>query len=242
MTLQFLVLPTRHTRNIDLFLKVCFWLDVRVLRVKDGEYLLPKECSLENTAVHGGTSFCRKTADALNASVAEPDDGFLPGLPDEYLNRTIRLIGMREARSLLEPKFIKPVNDKYFPASVYSSGAALPAEARLTESMVLVSDPVYWESEHRMFVLDHQVKASSPYPSQENISFPEGRHEQAKAFCERVLKDTRVRLPRAVVLDVGYIRGVGWAVVEANTAVMSSIYDSDPVAVLKVLRCGLLPR
>ena len=64
----------------------------------------------------------------------------------------------------------------------------------------------------------------------------------ALAFSERVLGDTRVRLPRAVVLDVGWIRDVGWSVVEVNEAVMSGIYDCDPIAVLEVLALGLTRR
>ena len=64
---------------------------------------------------------------------------------------------------------------------------------------------------------------------------------QARAFCEQVLADKRIQLPRAVVLDVGYIRNVGWSVVEANAAVMSGIYDCDPIVVLEVLEYGLMP-
>ena len=60
-------------------------------------------------------------------------------------------------------------------------------------------------------------------------------------FCEQLLADEQVKLPPAVVLDVGLIKGMGWAVVELNTAVMSDIYDCDPVEVLKVLPRGLHP-
>jgi hypothetical protein len=55
-----------------------------------------------------------------------------------------------------------------------------------------------------------------------------------------VLGDPSVIVPRAVVLDVGRIARVGWAVVEANAAPMSGIYDCDPVRVLAVLEAGFV--
>ncbi len=242
MSLQHLLVPTRETRNIDLFLEVCFWSDVQVLRVEPGtEHSLPDGWNLMNTAVHGGPGFCRKIAKTLSASVAEPADDFLSTLPSEYANRTISLMRLHQARSLTEPKFIKPVNDKRFPVGTYVSGAELAADASLNEESVLVSDPVEWESEYRMFVRDYQVKASSSYSLTDTAFVTDEQQEQARAFCGRVLADKRVHLPRAVVVDVGYIRGVGWSVVEANAAVMSGIYDCDPTAVLEVLEYGLMP-
>ncbi len=241
MNLKHLLVPARETRNIDLLSEVCFWSDIQVLRVPTGtEHSLPDGWTRTNTAVHCGPSFCRKMAATLGAVVAEPDDDFLAVLPPEFARRTIQLMPLGQARTQAGPKFIKPVNDKHFRAAVYASGADLVADASLDETQVLVSDPVVWECEYRMFILDARIEACSRYaPGDPTPSPPE--QEQARAFCERVLADARVRLPRAVVLDVGHIDGAGWAVVEANAAVMCSLYDCDPIAVLGVLECGLMP-
>lgn len=242
MNLQHLVVPTRETRNIDLFSEVCFWSGIQVLRVEIGtEDRLPEGWTLMNTTVHGGPAFCRKIAETLSASVVEPADAFLFLLPDEYTNRTIGLMKLHQARTLVWPKFIKPVNDKHFRAAVYPSGADLVTDASLSEEMVLISDPVEWDCEYRMFVCDFQVRVFSAYRMADGVVATEEQKEQARAFCERVLADKRVQLPRAVVVDVGYIRGIGWSVVEANAAVMSSIYDCDPILVLEVLEYGLAP-
>jgi len=144
-----------------------------------------------------------------------------------------------QARLLTVPKFIKPVADKSFPAAVYESGAHLSAPPDLDAELVLVSDPVEWEHEYRMFVCDGQVETFSPYSIDGNVTSTEEQGQEARKFTERVLADARVTLPRAVVLDVGWIRGAGWSVVEANEAVMSGIYDCDPIAVLGVLALGL---
>ena len=242
MNLQHLIVPTRETRNIDLFSEVCFWSDIQVLRVEIGtEDCLPVGWTLTNTTVHGGPTFCRKIAKTLAASVAEPAHDFLSVLPVEYANRTISLMKLYQSRSLGEPKFIKPVNDKHFRAAVYTSGSELAIDVSLSEEAVLVSDPVEWDCEYRMFIRDFQVKAFSVYRLADTVVATEEQQEQARAFCEQVLADKRVQLPRAVVLDVGYIRGAGWSVVEANAAVMSSVYDCDPIAVLEVLEYGLVP-
>jgi hypothetical protein len=140
---------------------------------------------------------------------------------------------------LTGPKFIKPVADKRFRAAVYGSGAELTADASLDQEPVLVSDPVVWDHEFRAFVLDDQVRASSPYSPHDAVTATEEQHEAARAFAASVLADKRVQLPQSVVLDVGWIRGVGWAVIEANEAVMSGIYDCDPIAVLEVLEHGI---
>ncbi len=241
MNLKHLLVPTRETRNIDLLSEVCFWSDIQVLRVEIGtEHSLPDGWTVTNTAVHGGPGFCRKMAATLGAVVAEPDNGFLAVLPPEFARRTIRLMQLWEARAQAGPKFIKPANDKHFRAAVYASGRELVVDALLDETEVLVSDPVVWNCEYRMFVLDSRIRAVSRYAPGGSALSP-AEQKQAQVFCEQVLADAPVHLPRAVVLDVGQIEGEGWAVVEANAAVMCSLYDCDPIAVLSVLEHGLTP-
>jgi len=59
--------------------------------------------------------------------------------------------------------------------------------------------------------------------------------DAALGFVESLLADPAVRLPAAVVVDVGHIAGRGWAVVEANAAWGSGIYGCDAVRILPVL-------
>ena len=57
--------------------------------------------------------------------------------------------------------FLKPPNQKTFPAKVYASGAALPEMPE--DDPVLASEPVEWVAEFRFFVRDRRVRAWSPY-------------------------------------------------------------------------------
>ncbi len=179
-------------------------------------------------------------ADQFGLRLLEPAIDWLPRLPEEYRKRRVSLMPLREARTLPEPAFIKPPNDKSFPAQVYT-GAELPTGYD-EDSPVLVAEVVVWEKEFRCFVLDRQPCTLSVYlrggELQRETGFEASDAElaEAEAVVRTVLADGRVDLPRSAVLDVGVIAGRGWAVVEQNAAWGSGIYGCDPVRVLEVLR------
>ncbi|MBM7845231.1 ATP-grasp domain-containing protein [Herpetosiphon giganteus] len=178
-------------------------------------------------------------AEALGLKLPEPPDNWLPQLPIEYRQRQIQLTTMEAAQALL-PAFVKPPNDKRFPAKVYSSPAELPAEA--ADLPVLVAEVVVWEKEFRCFVLDRQLRTASLYaryaaPQDEaDFASTAEEHAELEQFLQHLLDDPQVELPRAVVIDVGVIAGRGWAVVELNAAWGAGIYGCDPAQVLEVVR------
>jgi hypothetical protein len=184
-------------------------------------------------------------AEALGLSLSEPPLDWLPRLPFEYRLRDVSLMSLADARNLKDPHFVKPPNDKSFPARVYV-GSELPAE--YPEDMpVLVSSVVNWSVEFRCFILDRRVQTFSVYlrngELQREAGFPHSDAEEAEllAFMSRVLTDARVELPRATVVDAGIIVGRGWAVVEQNAAWGSGIYGCDAEQVLEVLRHAAEP-
>lgn len=170
----------------------------------------------------------------------EPAIDWLPRLPEEFRSRKVVLSTLHEARYLLEPAFVKPPNDKSFPARVYA-GSELP-DGYDEDSPVLVAEVVVWEKEFRCFVLDREPQTLSIYlrhgelQRDQNFAATDAEMADAEAFVKRVLADNRVDFPRAVVLDVGVIAGRGWAVVEQNAAWGSGVYGCDPLKVLAVLR------
>jgi hypothetical protein len=175
----------------------------------------------------------------------EPPFDWLPRLPEEYRKRSVRLSTLGEARSLLKPAFLKPPNDKSFPAAVYR-GANLPTD--FAEDMpVLVAEIVAWEKEFRCFVLDRQLRAFSIYlrngelQRQNDFAHTHEEGAEMREYVQTILADSRIDLPRSAVLDVGVIRGRGWAVVEQNAAWGSGLYGCNPIEVLEVLRHTALP-
>lgn len=57
-----------------------------------------------------------------------------------------------------------------------------------------------------------------------------------QSFATRVLARPDIEVPKAIVLDVGFIADIGWAVVEMNGAWGSGYYGCDPAACLEVIR------
>jgi hypothetical protein len=195
--------------------------------------------------LYGEPLFADVITPALDLALLEAPAAWLPSLPERYSHRSIRLTALREAMALPDSWFVKPAEDKCFPAGVYASGADLPATVHaLPESTpVLLSEPVKWEVEYRCFVLDRQVLTHSPYVRHGALaqaadgSWPAlpGEQEDALAFAAAFLADPAVPLPTAVVIDVGRMAGRGWAVVESNGAWGSGLYGCDPARVLRVL-------
>lgn len=170
----------------------------------------------------------------------EPPIDWLPQLPEQYRQRSIRLSTLGRARQLDTAVFIKPPNDKSFPARVYT-GPALP-EGYPDETPMLISEVVQWEKEFRCFILNRILKTFSIYLREgilqrDNhfVHTPEEENELL-GFVSKVLADETVQLPLAAVIDVGVIRDRSWAVVEQNAAWGAGIYGCEPTQVLEVLR------
>ncbi|XVJ59369.1 MAG: ATP-grasp domain-containing protein [Tepidisphaera sp.] len=175
----------------------------------------------------------------------EPPIDWLPNLPQEFRKREIRLTTLAQARTLTDPWFIKPPNDKSFPARV-STGTDLPPKFD-GQMPVLIAEVVRWEKEFRAFILSRQARTISIYARsgelQRENGFAQSPEEQAQAaaFLESLLADPRIDLPQACVIDIGVIESRGWAVVEQNAAWGAGIYGCDPRRVLEVLRFAAHP-
>ena len=184
-------------------------------------------------------------AEAFGLRLVEVSDDWLPRLPEEYRKRAVRLATLGEARLLSEPAFVKPPNDKSFAARTYLGGE-LPIEFP-NEMPVLIAEVVSWEKEFRVFILDRELRTFSPYlrggqlQREAGFALEPGEKPVVTEFVGRILRDPRVDLPKAAVLDVGFIHGRGWAVVEQNAAWGSGLYGCDPAEVLEVLRHAALP-
>ncbi|WP_406698391.1 ATP-grasp domain-containing protein [Singulisphaera sp. Ch08] len=203
----------------------------------------PEAFEPEEPVLFAEPLFNTAVAEQLGLAVIEPPEDFLVGLPREYVGREVRLMTAAEARTLAGPMFLKPPNQKTFPAKVYASGSELPEMP--DDDPVLASEPVEWAAEFRFFVRDRRVHAWSPYwldgalarVGDEWIVEPV-MAATTRCLVDRLLADPRVDLPPALVLDAGVIGGVGPAVVEANVASGSGLYGCDPRDVLEVLRAA----
>jgi len=185
--------------------------------------------------------FAPEIAKRLGRELLDPAEDWLVKLPASLTRRQINMATLGEARRHTEAAFIKPPNDKSFTAQVYETGAELSRD--FDDNMpVLISMPVEWETEFRCFCLDGQVVTHSPYVRGGELArfsdyaMSKMESDNAISTAEKALGYADLGLPRAVVVDVGKIKGEGWAVVEANGAWGAGIYGCDPGLVLDVIR------
>ncbi len=238
-----LILSPRYSDDSIRLRRAAIALDWDVMRL--ASWRCPEDFEPEEPVLFAEPLFNEAVAQQLGLAVIEPPEDFLITLPDEYVGREVKLMTVAEARTLPGPVFLKPPNRKTFPARVYASGADLPEMP--DEDPVLASEPVEWIAEFRFFIRDRRVHAWSPYwlngalarDDDEWVVEP-NLATATRGLVDRLLADSQVDLPAALVIDAGVIRGVGPAVVEANEASGSGIYGCDPRCVLEVLRAATI--
>ncbi|MER7516990.1 ATP-grasp domain-containing protein [Streptomyces sp. NPDC126499] len=204
-----------------------------VTRVLDGP---PETVVREGEAPHwyGGPLLADRIAGRLGLGLLEPSGGWLAELPEEFTGRRVSLTTLGAARrELARPAFVKPPVDKSFAPAVYEDGGRLPLDLP-GDTPVLVSEPVTFASEYRLFVLDGQVVTGGRYLSY-GLLDPGPPAPDALRFGADLLAAAGGSLPSAVVVDVGLTEEAGWAVVEANMAWFAHCYAADPSAVLDVV-------
>ncbi len=233
-----LLLSSRHTEDNQALWRAAVQRGWTVERVHG---IGVREIEDEEIVLYVEGLFAPTIANSLGMRLLDLDEDWLVRLPHEYRKRNVSITTLGEARRLTIPAFVKPPNEKLFPAKVHATGESLPVGYD-DDMKVLVAEPVEWEVEFRCFVLEGAVRTLSPYLRSSRLAKLDGYSAtdeelaSARQSAEKVLADPRVVTPRALVLDVGQIVGKGWAVVEANGAWGSGIYGCEPDEVLEVVR------
>jgi hypothetical protein len=202
-----------------------------------------------DVAVYAEPLLATHIARTLNLELLEPAIEWLPSIPENWRKRSVFLATMKEARETLEPRFIKSAAGKEFDARVYSSGKDLPRGEMIGDSLaVLIQEIVQFDVEYRCFVSDRVVRTASSYwrhgkePRDENGQWSVSELSEAIQFCTMFLENPGVHVPDACVIDVGFIQGKGWAIIECNAAWSSGVYGCDGAGVLPVLRRACRPK
>lgn len=235
-----LLLSQRYTPDSQALWRSAIELGWKTERIHN--YQAPEWLKDEHVSIYGEGVFAFTIATQLGLRLIEPPLNWLVTLPEKYLLRDVNFLTLGEVRSLEQPKFIKPADGKLFEARVYPNGDELPApEIQSDNTPVLTSEPIEWEIEFRFFITQRAVSTYSPYLINGELIHDFDNFDRkidaefALSFCNMILGDTTIALPPAFVLDVGKIKGRGWAVIEANPAWASGLYNSDPGKVLSLL-------
>ncbi|MFJ2647788.1 ATP-grasp domain-containing protein [Streptomyces sp. NPDC087420] len=239
MTGRTLFLPPRTTPTGTALAAAAARRGMRVRTLHDRR--VPEEHQGDRGAtLHAGPGFADLVAPELGLGLLEADEGRLAAQPYQLTCRRVELMPVARARQLRVPAFMKPPNDKSFPARVYTDGSRLPGPDAVDDDVpVLVSDIVTFTAEFRLFMLDGEVVTGSRYAVRgvRGVQGVQGvrdvvplesdpRGADVRDFAGRLFAAGLPALPSAVVVDVGTVDGRDnegppqerWAVVEANAA------------------------
>lgn len=183
---------------------------------------------------YGNTLHASRIEDQLPFRFLPLDLTILTKTP--FSKRRISLIRLDAFTMVHEPTFIKPAQEKWFPARVYQPGEMpAPDGGTLPSDLIYIQDPVTFINEVRCFVLDGKVQTASYYRVSKEYC-PVGIDETG---WTQEIDDMAAQLapsyPRGVVLDFGYTDRGEWSFIEPNEAWASGIYGCDPVKCLDVI-------
>jgi ATP-grasp domain, R2K clade family 2 len=199
-----------------------------------GRFWDPPPFDLPTIRVYGADSFCLVLQQKLGLTLCSPSDELLLRVPSEFLKRPITRHGLGESAKIKFPLFVKPVVPKQFRGTVYESSAELAAECSglSPDTAIFVSELVVFSAEARAFVLDERVLDVAVYEGN-------GQALEAGAFVTDLTR--ALSLPATVVVDVGFIDGRGWAVIEFNAAWGAGLNGCDAEKVLPAIVAASAP-
>jgi hypothetical protein len=207
----------------------------------------------ERAVYYGGSDVVEQVAARFGLMLIEPSWDLLTRVPEVLRLRAVAYAQYDQLTPFPAPVFVKPadVRRKAFDAGLYQDVREARLEAELDPQMpVLLAEPVEWLEEHRCFILDGRIVATSPYlrfgrPAWQPFargSEPWALPAGAQDVCERLISTPDQSLPPCYVVDVGLIHGRGWAVVEFNPTWCSSLLGCDPRSVLPAIERASVSR
>src|SRR5262245_377743 len=113
-----LILTPRYTDDAQLLWRAAGRLGWNIERLQT--WRIPDQLkSLAEPVLYVEGLFGPTLAEQLGIRIENPPDDWLPTLPEAYRKRKVLLSTLGQARRGTEAAFIKPPNDKSFPAQVY---------------------------------------------------------------------------------------------------------------------------
>ena len=188
--------------------------------------------------VYGEPLFARIVASQNELLLLEPPHDWLGRVDRSLTRRKISVLTFDQLGALSYPCFLKPPDDKIFPAKVYASPEALTERSDIdADQLIIASEPVIFAKEFRVHFCDWRAVSQSLYsvagelaPSRDDPGGPD-----AITFAQSVVDSTKLHTPPAVVVDVGILSDGNWAVIEANPAFGAGLYDAEADPILDVL-------
>jgi hypothetical protein len=204
----------------------------------------PRRAPRGDVLYYGGVGLVEEAVATYRFALLEPPLDLLAYIGPDLRKRQVGFGAFGAVGDQKRPTFLKPASPirKVFDAGVYRSLTQIIERYDVpAETLVLYSEVVEWLVEYRCWILEGEVVATSPYISFGRVGWTpwsatspvEPPPTEVIDFCGTLADEDG--LPPAFVVDVGFIEGRGWAVVEFNPVWCSSVLGSDPQGVLRAL-------
>jgi hypothetical protein len=179
--------------------------------IRLGRFWEPPSIEPRTVRVYGNDTFCLVLQQKLGLELISPPDELIFTVPKKFLRRSVAQKKLGELTESAFPAFFKPVTPKLFKARIYENIGELSAECKglSDQTAVIASAPVTFTAEARCFVLNRAVLDCSIYDG-------EADGPTAAAAVKELVGE--IDAPSALVVDVGFIKDQGWALVEFNAA------------------------
>jgi len=204
----------------------------------NAKWNVPEEFRTDVIAVYGEDIYAEIVAEQCNLTLTKTKDNWLAEISEDFTKRKISYGHLKEFVDE-ENIFIKCSDFKSFKVGVFDKVTDIKGFDTLDlDSMVFTSEVVEWELEVRCFVSNNQIKTHSSYwrnNAFDTDSLSETEQKDMFKFFENFIQKYSSTLPNAIVIDFGIIKGKGWALIEANPAWCSGLYDCDAEKVLEVV-------
>lgn len=138
--------------------------------------------------------------------------------------------------------FIKPAQEKWFPARVYGANEAITGgedgkTGSLPDDLIYVQSVVHFINEVRCFCLDGKVHTASYYRVSGQYHCSNLDEERPKVIDDMVV-ELAPYYPRGVVLDFGYTDEGEWSLIEPNESWCAGVYSADYTKCLDVIEAS----
>ncbi len=195
---------------------------------------------------YGNTLHASRIADQLPFTFAPLSLTFLAKTP--LTKRIVTLCRFDEivrvrAELGYRPLFIKPAQEKWFPARVYQvDEMPAPEGGTLPNDLVYVQEPVDMINEVRCFCLDGKILTASYYRiGHEYCPISLDEVDRPKVLDE-MAAELAPSYPKGVVLDFAYTDKREWVFLEPNECWASGLYGCDPMKCLEVIEASQVGR
>lgn len=194
---------------------------------------------------YGNTLHAAQIADKLPFHFLPLDLKVLAATPlakrSIWLCKLSELATLRKSLNGYTALFIKPAQEKWFPARVYESHEQVVSSEEgsgsLPDDLVYVQSVTTFVNEIRCFCLNGEILTSSYYRIGAEYA-PLNCDEFRPGVIDSMVKELAPFYPPGVVLDFGYTDKGQYSFIEPNESFASGIYGCDPERCLDVIEAS----